>query len=61
MLPAPHIEWRVGAKLLAGLVDLPLARKHKSGKDQCLRLSPALGEAAVDEELIGARLGHQPP
>jgi hypothetical protein len=28
------------------------------GEDQRLRAGAALGEAAIDEELIGARLGH---
>ncbi len=42
----------------AGLVDAPAGGGHQPGHDQCLRLRPALGETAVNEQLIGAPFCH---
>ena len=47
--------------LLPGLVDLAVADEGEAGKNQRLRACPALGKAAVDEQLVGALFRHQPP
>jgi hypothetical protein len=46
---------RVGDRL-ARFVDPPFALIDKPGKDQCLSLGAAFGEAAIDEQLVGAAL-----
>ena len=61
MVLAPHLERRVGGERLPGLVDLALAGEDQAGEDQRLRLRPAFGEPAVDEQLIGADLDRHRP
>src|SRR6266446_754075 len=56
--PLEH-ERRVRHELFSGLVDPPPGRADKTGEDQRLRLCPALGEALLDEELIGPSLCRQ--
>ena len=57
---AAHLYRRLFGQRLPGLVDLALAGKDQAGEDQGLRPRPALGETAIDEQLIGAKLGHAP-
>ena len=54
MVLAAHLQRRVGGERLAGLVDPPFAGEHLAGEDQRLRAGAALGQAALDEQLIGA-------
>ena len=39
----------VCVKLIAGLVDPPIAGENKTGKNQRLRFSPALSQPALDK------------
>jgi hypothetical protein len=41
-----------GGKPIAGLVDPPFAGVDETGKDQRLRLGPALRQSALDQQLI---------
>ena len=54
MIAAADRKRRLGGQKLPRLLDLALAREDESGKDQRLRASPAFGEAALDEQLVGA-------
>ena len=49
----------VGVKLIAGLVDPPIAGENKTGKNQRLRFSPALSQPALDKQLINPPLWQQ--
>ena len=50
----PDLEREIRRHRLAGLVEPPLAGKNPPGEDQCLCLGPAVGEAALEEQLIEA-------
>jgi hypothetical protein len=58
MIASSNLEQAILRKRLPGLFDFALAGKYQSRKDQGLRLGAALGEAAIDEELVGALLCH---
>jgi hypothetical protein len=49
----------VGGKPIARLVDSPVAGVDETGKDQRLRLGPALRQAALDQQLINPLLRQQ--
>src|SRR3546814_16068517 len=49
------------AELVSGLVELAVADEGEPRQDQRLRARPAFGQPAVDEQLVGALLRHQPP
>ena len=53
---AAHLERQVGGDALPGLVQPPLAGEDLPGQDQRLRLGAALGQPALDEQLIEAEL-----
>ena len=54
MIAPAHLERRIGGERLPGLVDPAVAGKDQAGEDQRLPARPALDQAAVDEELVGA-------
>src|SRR5216683_2970529 len=56
--PLEH-ERRVRHELFSGLIDPPPGHADETCEDQRLRLCPALGEALLDEELIGPSLRRQ--
>ena len=58
MIAPGDVKLRIVGHRGAGLVDAPAGGGHQSGDDQRLRLRPAFGEAAVDEQLIGAPFRH---
>ena len=58
MVAPGDVKLRVVGQLGAGLVDAFAGGGNQTGEDQRLRLRPAFGEAAVDEELIGAKFRH---
>ena len=60
VIASAHVDRRVRAELLAGLVDLAVADEDEARHDQRLRARPALGQAAVDDQLVGAGFhGHE--
>ena len=59
MVAALDADLGVVGDLLPRLVDLAVADEGEPGEDQRLRPRPAFGEAAIDEQLVGALLGHQ--
>src|SRR3546814_1339165 len=61
MVAALDAQLRIGGDLLARLVDLAVTHKGEAGEDQRLRARPAFDETAIDEQLVGALLRHQPP
>jgi hypothetical protein len=50
----PDLEREIRRHRLARLVEAPLAGKDPPGEDQRLCLGPAVGEAALEEQLIEA-------
>ena len=56
MVMALHAQRRFGRQQVARLADAALAAEHLSGEDQRLRTGAALGEAAIDQKLVGAPL-----
>ena len=48
-----------GGKPIARLVDPPIAGVDEAGKDQRLRLGPALRQPALDQQLINPLLRQQ--
>jgi len=50
---AAHLQRLIGGNRLPRLVDPPLAGEHQPGHDQCLRARPRLGQAAIDQQLVG--------
>src|SRR3546814_17213291 len=58
MVAALAADVGIGGKLLPRLVDLAVADEGEPREDQRLRARPALGEPAVDEQLVGALLRH---
>ena len=61
MIAALDADLCIVGNLLPRLVDLAVADKGEPREDQRLRARPAFGEATVDEQLVGALFGHQPP
>ena len=63
MIPAAHLERRIGGQQLAGFGDPRVARPDQPRQHQRLRARAALGEPAREQELIdpllagGARSG----
>jgi len=60
MVAAGDREGRIRGERGARLVDAPCAGEDETGKDQRLRLGPALGKPLLDQELIGAPLRRDP-
>ncbi|CUS44527.1 hypothetical protein MGWOODY_Smn2452 [hydrothermal vent metagenome] len=58
MIAPAHVEHHVLCDLLPRLVDLAITREDQPGHDQRLCARAALGKAAIDKDLIGAKLGH---
>jgi hypothetical protein len=59
MVAPADFDGRLVADCLSGFVDAPLAGIDHPGEDQRLRLGTALGQPAIDEQLIGAPLGRR--
>ena len=59
MVAPLHADGGIGGDLLPRLVDLAVADEGQSGEDQRLRARPALGQPAVDEQLVGADFSHR--
>ena len=57
MLPAAHVQRRLSIDRQPRLVEPPLAGEDAAGQHERLRLGPALGEAAVHQQLVEAGLG----
>ena len=54
-------QHRVGGHLVGGLADRDIVGDHPAGRDGGLRLGPALEQAALDQQAVGAHaLGHCP-
>jgi hypothetical protein len=53
-LRRPDLDREIGRHLLARLVEPPRAGKYLASEDQRLGLGPALGQAALEEQLIKA-------